>query len=101
VEEELIRAKEDRLRAAMVYLRRGDLHERAKELWTITQWDFRDIDALFLYGLSLIDLKAPAGTISRLIDEARRRLKALKQGGHLDSEEVTTWTERFQSLQYR
>jgi hypothetical protein len=96
--EERITAKEDLLRAAMIYLRRGDLHQRAQELFAVTQLDFQDIDALFLYGLSLNDIDAPAETMNQLIEEAARRLRRLKEAEILEKEEVSTWNERFQSL---
>jgi hypothetical protein len=90
--------KEDRLRAAMIYLRRGDLHRRAGELYALTQLDFKDIDALFLYGLSLNDLRVPPDTMNQLAKLAAYRLEKLEQAGVLDREEVISWNERFQSL---
>jgi hypothetical protein len=107
--EERDEAKKAHLRAAMIHLHRGDLHRRAEELWKITELDFADMDALFLYGLSLRDYEAQnAGgplygaseTMTLLLSATERRLKALKEAGVFDDEDVRIWTERFQSLRF-
>ncbi len=95
--DERISAKEDSLRAAMIFLRRGDLYNRARELFAVTQLDARDIDALFLYGLSLKDMQAEPNTMRKLVEEAKKRLKGLQDLDELDREDVATWNERFQS----
>lgn len=102
--------KEDRMRAAMICGRRGDLYRRAQELWAITDLDWADIEALFLYGLSLRDLEVEArinqqyggelsDTMNALLHEVDRRLKRLQEAEIIADNEVRTWAERFQSLQ--
>jgi tetratricopeptide (TPR) repeat protein len=102
--------KEDHMRAAMICGRVGDLYQRAQELWSITDLDWADIEALFLYGLSLRDLEAEARinqqyrgevseTMNALLREVDRRLKRLQEAGIIVDNEVKAWTERFQSLQ--
>jgi len=101
--------KEDRLRAAMILWRRGDLVGRANELWEITKLDADDVEALFLYGLGLRDLETQPNlddkyrenlhiVMAQLLREAERRLGKLNEVGLLGDNEARTWNERFQSL---
>src|SRR5262249_28918154 len=102
--------KEDHMRAAMICGRLGDLYHRAQELWSITDLDWADIEALFLYGLRLRDLEAEARinqqyrgevseTMNALLREVDRRLKKLQEAGIIADDEVKAWAGRFQSLQ--
>jgi hypothetical protein len=108
-QEERAWMKEDRLRAAMIYGRRGQVYERARQLWEATRLEFADIESLFLYGLSLRDLESRferdgssreelAATMSRLVREVEYRFQRLTEAGAVAQKDVKEWTERFQSL---
>jgi hypothetical protein len=107
--EEKAAVKEDRLRSAMIHGRRGDSFMQARELYEITALDFQDVDALYLYGLSLKEMASQnsmtdehrsriAESIERLVKEARFRTGRLGEAGILETEEVRAWEERFQCL---
>jgi hypothetical protein len=111
-DERIREAKDDRLRAAMIYGRRGDRYRRVVELAERSKIEFADIEGLFLYGLALRELALEAtatpeyrATIARTLDElegkARSRLRALVQAEHgavPNDEQMDAWTERFASL---
>jgi hypothetical protein len=93
--------KEDRMRAAMIHGRRGDLHSRARVFYDIAQSDVSDIDSLYLYLLSLRDLEDQTKdrtTLDTAIRGAIQRVKNMAQAGVVSQEEANIWIERFQSL---
>lgn len=107
--EERVQAKEDCLNAALIYSQRSDLFGKARELYQATKLDFKDIEALLLYGLSCreIAMKEDLGPESRqeaqekvrkLLRVVEDRVSRLEVAGFLDRESVKTWIERFTSL---
>jgi len=102
-------AKEDRLSAATIFGLRGDLYRKARELYEMTKLDFRDIEALLLYGLSCHEIAQKEAlpsesravarkTVERLLRAVEDRVSRLAMAGILDGVTVKTWIERFQSL---
>jgi lambda repressor-like predicted transcriptional regulator len=106
--EERQTARQLLLRSALISLRRGDLQQRARDLFEITELDPNEPGALYLYGLSLRDLAGTAKT-PKEAQEFSRRLEQLLQVAHhrmeqrrfadlLGEEDAALWADRFHSL---
>jgi hypothetical protein len=107
-ERAVAQAKEDRLCAAQIHGRLGDLYARAKDLYELTRLDFQDIEALLLYGLSCREIARQSqsrdeqatmrGTLEQLFQSVRDRVTRLAASDFMDEADATKWIERCQTL---
>jgi hypothetical protein len=104
------RVVDDWIWLAQIHARRREFHEHVHALFKATQFRESDLDILCRYGMSLQYLQGRgdpdtdrevAAKLPLLVDGALFVIKQKREAEILDEDDVTTWTELFQSLLHR